>query len=355
VLQVGLIGLGGVAERVHLPALRTLRSVELVGACDPNDARRAEMGRRLRTPAVYATAAQLLDREHPDLVIIGAPPALHRELCLLALSRGAHVFCEKPFVANVAEADEVVEAASRAGRCVAVNNQYRYMRLYHETRDRIAHGDFGRLFLIQCWQQMFHPPSRETNWRAELIRSTLFEFGTHALDLVCYFFDALPIAITARTPHPQPEMAADVLVLVTLAFPGERTATIVLNRISRAPMRYLEMRLDCTEASLRVSLGGVARAAVQWSGRLAWRMSLVRGGEARVERDGRSTALVRAHRPEFASATAAHLDRFVHAIESGACSPTDADHARELIRIVCAAYESADTGRTVELRATLPV
>ena len=353
-----MVGLGGVAERIHLPAIREVPSVELVGACEPNDRRREDMGRRFGIRALYAGARELLDTERPDVVIIGSPPDSHRDLCLLALAHGAHVFCEKPFVGSVAEADEVVEAAARHDRLVAVNNQYRFMPIYQRTRERIARGDFGNLFLIQCWEQMFHPPSKETNWRAGLVRSTLFEFGTHALDLICYFFDALPAAVTAHMPRARPEIAADVVVVLTLRFQGERAATMVLNRISHAPPRYFEMRLDCTEASLRLSLGGVARLAIDWSparGRPVVRGSFVRGGEARIERSGRSTPLVREWRPAFASATAHNLKRFVEAIDRGNRSNAEALYARNLLRVVFSAYESAETGRTVSLDDAAPV
>jgi predicted dehydrogenase len=352
VLRVGLIGLGGVAERIHIPAIRAVPSVELVGACEPDDRRRETVARRFALPSVFRDAKSMLEGTHPDLAIVGSPPGSHRDLCLLSLAHGAHVLCEKPFVASVAEADEVIAEADRQHRLVAVNNQYRYMPIYRQTRDRITEGAFGRPFLIQCWQQMFHPPSKESNWRRDLVRSTLFEFGTHALDLVCHFFDALPTAVSALTPHPRPEIAADVVALVTFAFPGERAATMVFNRISHAPNRYFEMRIDCLDASLRISLGGVARFALEWSaalGRPTPRWAFVRGGEARVERNGRSTSLVRDRRPTFASATAAKLGRFVVAIEQGASSNDEARYARELMRIVFAMYDAAESGQTIHL------
>ena len=235
--RVAVIGLGGVADRIHLPALRALSSVELVGACEPDEQRRVRLGRRFAIPALYADAETLLRATKPDVVVIGTPPDSHHALALRAIESGAHVFCEKPFVRTPAEADDIIAAADRAGRLVAVNNQYRFMPIYRQTRERLVRGEFGPPFLVQGWQQMFHPPSYETNWRAGLVESTLFEFGTHALDLICFFFDALPLSIAAHTPHPRPDIEADVVVVCTLRFEGERVATLVLNRISHAPER----------------------------------------------------------------------------------------------------------------------
>jgi len=352
-IRVGLLGLGAVAEQIHLPSCALLPEVRVVGACDPDAERRERMGRRFGIPALYEDAAALLEKEKPEIVIIATPPDSHHRLSLLALEHGAHVFCEKPFVRSVAEADEVVDAAELGQRTVVVNNEYRFMKIYRRAQERIAQGEFGRPFLIQCWQQMFHPPSAERNWRSQLSKSTLFEFGTHPLDLICFFFDDYPLWVTAQVARTRGDIQSDAVVQMTLKFSGDRIATIILNRISHALERYLEMRVDCERASIRVSFGGVARAAMEWS-RIRklpiTRFSLVKGGETRVEVGGRSRVLAREWVDGRAAATALNLRQLIDMSKNGRASNDRARHARELIRIVEAGYESARTGQTVSLR-----
>ena len=355
-IRTALFGLGNVAERIHLPACASVAELEVIGASEPRRERRAAMAERFSLPAVYADSAELLERERPELVIVGTPPDSHRELCLLALRSGADVLCEKPFMRTVEESDEVIAEAERAGRLLAVNTQYRHMAIYREARARWASGDLGRLFFIQCWQQMFHPASFETlAWRADLERSTLFEFGTHALDLLAFLFGALPVSITAHTPRVRSEFSSDVLVQATLRFPEERLATLAFNRVSHAPERYLEMRLDGDDASMRLSLGGVARAGldlVRHRGQRAVRAraSLVKGGEARIETGTRSRVIAREATTAFDRATADHLREL---LPRRGGSEEDrlgsARHAREILRTALAGYESAESGRTVEL------
>jgi predicted dehydrogenase len=355
--RIALIGLGGAAERIHLPACASLAGMEIAAACEPDADRRQRVGRRFGIRSLYAEPETLLAKERPEIVIIGTPPDTHRVLCLLALEHGAHVFCEKPFVQSVAEADEVILTAERHGLTVVVNNQYRYMPIYRLTQQRIQSGEYGEPFLIQCWQQMFHPPSTERNWRARLARSTLFEFGTHPLDLICFLFGALPLSIAAHMPQPRSDIGADVVVQATLRFPGERLATVTLNRLSHALERYLEMRVDCETASLRLSLGGVARASLDWSRvlrRPIVRCSLARGGEARVEAGGRSRTIVRERTDGVAPATARNLQELIDDLQRGTATNDRARHARELLRIVAAGYESARTGETVWLGRIRP-
>jgi predicted dehydrogenase len=350
--RIAVFGLGAAAEQIHLPACASLPGVEVTSACEPDATRRTEVGRRFGVPRLYPDAPSLLAAERPDVVIIGTPPDTHRDLCLLALDHGAHVLCEKPFVGSVAEADEVIVAADHKGLLVRVNNQYRFMAMYRVTQERLAAGDFGPLYFVQGWQQMFHPPSTEKNWRAGLVQSVLYEFGTHALDLVCFFFGALPVSVSAHIPPARRDIKADVLAHVTLRFPEGGLATLTFNRISHAPMRYLEMRLDCEEASVRISYGGVARLGLEWSRELrrpAAHFSLVKGGEARVERGGRSRVIAREPRYAVAPATALNLQELLQAISRGDRSNERARFARDLLRIVFAAYESASTGETVWL------
>ena len=110
---------------------------------------------------------------------------------------------------------------------------------------------------------MNHPPAAENvEWRRNLQTSTLYEFGGHAIDLLYLMFEALPETIVANMPRVR-DYRSDVLVQAALRFPGERLATLWLNRVTHAPKRYLEMRIDCEEASLRITLGGLARVSVE--------------------------------------------------------------------------------------------
>jgi len=351
-IRIALCGLGRVSEDIHLHACAMISGAKIIAACDPSAERREKLGRRYSISMLYPKLETMLQREKPDVVIIATPPDTHADLCLLSLDHGAHVFCEKPFVQNVAEADRVIETAEHRNLSVFVNNQYRFIKIYQDVKKKISSGEYGDPFLIQCWQQMFHPPQKEQNWRAKLTEATLFEFGTHPLDLICYFFDALPLSITAHMPHPRADIEADVTVQATLRFPAEKLATLMLNRISHAPERYLEMRIDCEKASLRISFGGVARVSVEWSRRRRFplaRFSIVKGGEARVETRGRSRVIAREMTEARARATAFHLQNLIDTIKLGTWSTENALHARNLVRIVAAGYNSARRAETIWL------
>ena len=351
-VRVGVVGLGGVAERIHLPACAAVPGLEIVAGVEPNAQTRQSVAAKFNLLETYASVEELLTKAKPDFLIVGTPPGSHYKICQQALEAGVHVFCEKPFMPTVDEACRIVELAREKNLLLRVNNQYRYMTFYAETKRRLEQGEFGRPYFIQCWQQMFHPPGKESNWRSSLKQYVLFEFGTHALDLACFFFDSLPATVNVFTPMVSPEYDADILVHATLQFPAERLATFSFNRISHAPEKYLERRIDCEKASIRISLGGVARFSIDWaknSNRFYMKHGFVRGGQARAEVNGLPRTFCNSAKPEFAAATAEHLKLFLQQMALAQRPIDAAEHARDVLKLVFAGYQSANSGETVRL------
>lgn len=347
-LRMALIGLGEGAERIMLPGLTTLPEVQLVAACDLDAGRRERVAGKWGIPAVYDDPQTMLEAVRPDAVAVATPPQTHYEMARLVLEQGCHLFCEKPFMPTLAAADEVLALARQRGLRVMVNNQYYQMPIFRRVQQAIDGGETGRLFHIHAWQQMAVPPETESGWKAALQpRRVLFEFGTHAIDLICRYFGDYPQAVTAQIARPRPESANDTCITARLDFPGYRVATLTLNRLSHAPIRYFEMRLDGEHLSLRTSLGGVARLDVGWNserGRPRLRFSLTQGGEARAERDGRSRLLARQPASAFGTATAAHLAAFVAAVQGNREPEPSTAHARAVLATMLACYESAESG-----------
>lgn len=345
-LKTVLIGLGAGPERILLPGLTSLHEINLTAACDLNEDARNRAMRKWRIPRTYGDAREMLSTEKPELVVVGTPPKTHHEFSMLALDYQAHLLCEKPFMTSLAEADEVLAKARQVHRLVGVNSQYYQMPIYSRLQKILDGGEAGRLYQIDAWQHMYLLPNEEGGWKADLMpRRVLLEFGTHAIDLICRFFGSYPEAVSARIAKVRHDIDADVCINIRLDFPGERIANITFNRMSHSPTRYFEMRLNCEKVALRASLGGVARLDVGWnsqSRRPKARLSLTRGGEARLEHGGGSRLLVRQPDAAFGKASARHIAGFVQAIQQGIQQESYAEASRKLLQILLACYESAE-------------
>ena len=350
-LKTVLIGLGAGPEKILLPGLTSLPEINLVAACDLDHGTRDRVAGRWHIPRTYGDAGEMLAAEKPELVVVGTPPKTHYQFSLLALEHGAHVLCEKPFMISSAEADEVWTKARQCQRWVGVNSQYYQMPIYRRLQTALDQDDVGRLFQIDAWQHMVLLPNEEGGWKADLMpRRVLLEFGTHAIDLICRYFGDYPEAVSARIARARQDINADVCINVRLDFPGDRIANIVFNRMSHAPTRYFEMRLNCEKAALRASLGGLARLDLGWNSearRPKVRWSLTRGGEARLERGGDSKLLAKQADAAFGSAAALHIAGFAQAILQQIQQDVYMENGRKILQILLACYESAENCGTL--------
>lgn len=355
-ISVGLVGLGAVVRRLHMPAYTRLRDrVRVVGGCDPDSTAR-EYARTKWGVRVFPTQREMLEALRPDVAAICTPPRLHHEQVLMALEHGCHVFCEKPLAEGLGQADDMVEASGRARRLVVVNNQFPYMTIHSAAKQLIGSPQFGDLLYLHAWHTMRTDAITEAGWRGELARRLCFEFGIHVFELVRFFFADNPVRLLAHMPNPRRHFASDTVNVITLEFSDGRAASLVLDRLSRGPERYLDMRLDGEHAAIHTSIGGRVRIAAgvhTREKRPYVEFSVVKGGRAVLEDGVRSQVIAREGINPFAAATARHFANFIKSIRDGSEPPGGIRDNRDTLALVMAAYESAESGEWVQMRRYL--
>jgi D-apiose dehydrogenase len=352
--RLAVIGLGAVAQNIQLPAYARLRnSLTVVGGCDL-DPRAQDLARRQwKLPYVCADPRELIDKTKPDIVSICTPPSLHCAHSILALEAGAHVFCEKPMAETLEQADEMIAKSAAARRRLVINNQFPCMRIYAAAKLLVGSSEFGRLLYLHAWQSFLRTEITEAGWRGRLKRRTCFEFGIHVFELVRFFFEDEPVRIMAHMPVPDAKANGDVIDLVSLEFADGRAASILLNRLSKGPERYLDMRLDGEFASIHSSIGGriELKAGLHTRERrpfIDWRFA--QGGHAVLQVGNRSRVIATDPLNPFVAATSIHFANFLAALQSGSVPVCSAKDNRNTLALVCAAYDSARLGQTVEMR-----
>lgn len=338
---MAIAGLGAAARTIHIPALRKLQDLEIVGGYDL----RPGAG-ELAFP-VFSSLQEMLASAAPDLLIVATPPDSHLELARIGLGAGVHVFCEKPLAESLAEVRELETLASRARRQVFVNSEFPWMPIHSAAKEAIGGPDFGRLLFASLHQTFLVTEDTERGWRGLDMRRTFKEFGTHVLDLACYFFGTFPRAIRARMPKPAGPDTPDLLAIVELEFEGDRTALIVLDRLSKGRHRYLDIRLDGERATIETSVGGRLRSTLGLDPKSRapfLDVDVALGGRARLYRGESFKTLATAPLDLFADATSRLLGDSLAAIARGSPPPTALPHAARTLELLLACYESAADG-----------
>jgi predicted dehydrogenase len=135
-VRLGVVGLGTVAQAVHLPLLAMLRDrFEVTAVCDLSDRLSVQVSERfgLEGAGRCRSAGELLDSGRVDAALVLSSGS-HGEVAGAALGRGLPVFCEKPLAYTLAEADELARLSGRTGAPL----QLGYMKLYDPAVRRAA-------------------------------------------------------------------------------------------------------------------------------------------------------------------------------------------------------------------------
>jgi predicted dehydrogenase len=184
-LRIGVIGLGRLADNIHLPTLATMEGIDLVAACDVDEHRLATIAAKYRIPDTYTDHRALIERAGIDAIFVLTTPATIAAVALDVLNAGVAAFLEKPPALTAAETRELVAAAERSGAIAMVGFNRRFQPLVQKAKRLIY--DAGPLASVIV---EFHPYNFEHYRRTGFPEETLRRFhaaqSIHAVDLICY-------------------------------------------------------------------------------------------------------------------------------------------------------------------------
>ena len=142
-IGVGIIGAsaeGGWAKESHVPAVRALAGLELVAVATTSQSNADAAARAFGARTGYGDAAAMFRDSAVELVAIAVKVPAHRDLVLGALAAGKHVLCEWPLGRNMAESQELAEAAERAAVRVAIGLQTRENPAVRRAQELVRSG-----------------------------------------------------------------------------------------------------------------------------------------------------------------------------------------------------------------------
>jgi predicted dehydrogenase len=207
-MRIGMIGLGGVATRTHLPILMNLPGVTVQAGAEINLYQAERTQSRFRIPQIYESYQTMLDQEQLDIVYVCLPNILHYEATHAALTHGLHVFCEKPMGISKDEARQLGVEALNQGRILIPGYYLRYQTNFHRARQIIQERRLGKILQIQGIAVHSGPyrgwdPKGEW-YLDEKEGGVLYDWGSHLVDLIYFLvdFEMVKIYSSARKSLP---------------------------------------------------------------------------------------------------------------------------------------------------------
>jgi predicted dehydrogenase len=256
--KIGIIGTGWGA-RVQVPAFREAgMEVVAIAAQDPEKTRgmAAELG---LTP--YDDWHTLLASD-TDLISIVTPPSEHLEMAAAVLEAGKHVLCEKPTALDAGEAEELVAAAKRHPRQLAlIDHELRFLPSFRAART----ADIGALRYIEV---RFASPSRGDrsrawNWWSDASRGGggWGAVGSHSVDAIRYLGHQITAAqaMLATVIGQRPdggtlrEVTADDFAAVHLRLGERAVAAMTFSFVAGGPDEPTTMTIHGETGALRLT------------------------------------------------------------------------------------------------------
>jgi predicted dehydrogenase len=203
-LRWGVISTARIAADV-IPGLRRSSNNELVAVASRSAAGAGRFAEEHGIGRAHGSYDELLADTGVDCVYIPVPNHLHGQWTRRALLAGKHVLCEKPFVTDASEAEELVALAEANGLHLAEAFMYRHHPKTHAIKDLVSTGKLGEVHTIRTW---FTYPADDIDadirFQPEMAGGALRDVGSYPVSMSNYLLDAEPVALhgtAVRSAH----------------------------------------------------------------------------------------------------------------------------------------------------------
>jgi predicted dehydrogenase len=225
-LKFGVIGYGYWGPNI----VRNLSGIEgctVTAVCDPSPAARARAERAHPGLRVISDSAELMSDPGIDAVAVITPVWTHYELSKAALSNGKHVFVEKPFTSNSAQAEELIDLANRKNLKLMVDHTFLFTGAVRKIKALLDEGALGKLYYYDSTRVNLGLFQHDCN--------VIWDLAPHDLSIMDHLIQQDPEAVVA-TGQAHLNGHEDI-AFITAYFPDNVIAHINVNWISPVKVR----------------------------------------------------------------------------------------------------------------------
>ena len=199
--RVAVIGLGSVAQMVHLPNLMKIKNSEISSVAEISKSRLNQVADKFNIKNRYRDYNDLLNDDQTDAVIISTPTHLNKQIAIDCLNARKDVLVEKPLARNSIEGKEVVECAKKNKRKLMIGMNLRYRPDSMLIRSLIDAGEIGVPYYIKCgWIRKQSSSEKWFTKREEAGGGVILDLGINLVDLALWLAD-YPKALSSSTKN----------------------------------------------------------------------------------------------------------------------------------------------------------
>jgi predicted dehydrogenase len=329
-IRYAVVGLGHLAQVAVLPAFKSAENSELVALVSSDSEKLKKLGKKYRVQNLFSYREYEQALSLVDAVYLVVPNHLHRDYSVRAAKAGVHILCEKPMAVTEEECDSMIEAAENNSVKLMIAYRLHFEKGNLEAAELARSGELGdpRFFSSQFAQQVAEENIRVTE-PVEKGGGPLYDMGVYCINAARYLFRAEPSSIfacTATNSGDKRFQKVEEMTSVVMRFPNEGLATFACSFGAADISRYT-----------LVGTKGVLTADPAYE--------YASGIKLRITKGGKSSNKSFPKRDQFAAEIIYFSDCI---LQNKAPEPSGREGLAD-VRIVRAIYESARTGKVVEL------
>lgn len=225
-LNFGVIGFGYWGPNI-VRNLRALEGCQVVGICDQAPAARNRIQAAHPGIPVHSDARELIESREADAIAVITPVWTHYELTKAALENGKHVFVEKPFTSNVAQAEELINIAEQKNLLVMVDHTFLFTGAVRKIQKLLRDGMLGKVYYYDSTRVNLGLFQHDCN--------VIWDLAPHDLSIMNHLLNKDAEAISA-TGQAHLNCHEDI-AFITAYFPDNVIAHINVNWISPVKVR----------------------------------------------------------------------------------------------------------------------
>jgi predicted dehydrogenase len=225
-IRFGVIGYGYWGPNI-VRNLDRLDETKVVAVCDKSTAARRKVAKAYPNVLVTDDSAVLMSSPEIDAIAVVTPVWTHYALAKAALENGKHVFVEKPFTSNAAQAQELIELAVRKNLKIMIDHTFLFTGAVQKIKELLQDGALGELYYYDSTRVNLGLFQHDVN--------VVWDLAPHDLSIIDHLIQKTPEAISA-TGQTHLNGHEDV-AFITLYFPDNVIAHINVNWLSPVKVR----------------------------------------------------------------------------------------------------------------------
>ena len=305
---------------------------ELVAICDRDEQRVQAIGAQYPSARLVFEAAEVFADDDVDAVCVATPVASHYSLVKAALEAGKHVLVEKPFVQDVAQAEELVELARERGLVLMIDHVFLFAPAVQHLARAVRAGDLGEIQFIDSVRINLGLVQHDVN--------VLWDLAAHDLSIMDHLVGREARSVLAFGEAHHGHELADVAYL-HLDYGEGLVATVHANWLSPVKIRHF-------------LVGGSRRSALYNELDPSERLKIYdRGVDSTPEPESKRKIQVSyrsgdvlAPRLDPTEPLRSMVEHFAECTATGRTPVSDGEQGLRVVRILAAAEKSLTSGGT---------